>query len=62
MNNIINLPQSNPYFTQESDLYFDTWERPCYFKGNGDKYYEDPSKKHIVRMLNDEPYLSLIHI
>ena len=56
MNNIVNFPQDNPYFSQESDLYFDTWERPCYFKGNGDKYYEDPSNKHIVRMFNDEPY------
>ena len=56
MNNIVNFPQDNPYFSQESDLYFDTWERPCYFKGNSDKYYEDPSNKHIVRMFNDEPY------
>ena len=56
MNNIVEFPQSNPYFTQESDLYFDTWERPCYFKGNGDKYYEDPTKKHIVRMLDNTPH------
>tara|TARA_R100001129_G_C5265621_1_gene232552 strand:+ start:85 stop:972 length:888 start_codon:yes stop_codon:yes gene_type:complete len=56
MNNIVNFPQSNPYFSQESDLYFDTWERPVYFKGQGDKYYEVEDKKSIVRMLNDKPY------
>ena len=24
------------YFPQESELYFDTWERPCYFSGKDD--------------------------
>ena len=56
MNNIIELPTNSQYFPQESDLYFDTWERPAYFKGAGDKYYEDPDNKHIIRMLDDKPY------
>ena len=57
MNNVIPISNLNPedYFPQESELYFDTWERPCYFKGTGDKYYKDDEHKHIVRMFNDKP-------
>jgi len=55
MSNIIRMP-TKPVstFSSESDLYFDVWERPAYFKGN-DKHYEDPKHKHIVRMHNNEP-------
>ena len=59
MTNLVEFPQvTSPtsYFPQESDLYFDTWERPVYFKGNSDKYYEVPDKKSIVRMVNDKPH------
>ena len=56
MNNIIQLnPEKPEAFSEESPLYFDVWERPAYFKGNGDKYYLDPKHKHIVRMWDDEP-------
>ena len=55
MNNVTTLhpPIKPTAFSSESDLYFDVWERPCYFKGQS--YYEDPNHKHIVRMYNDEP-------
>lgn len=56
MNNIVQFPKATDYFPQESDLYFDTWERPVYFKGQGDKYYEVPDKKSIVRMVKNKPY------
>ena len=56
MNNIIQLTPTKPEaFSDESDLYFDVWERPAYFKGR-DGYYEDPSHKHIVRLWEDEPH------
>lgn len=53
--NVINLntPPINP-FDPDSELYFDVWERPAYFKGTS-KYYEDAGHKHIVRTWNDEP-------
>ena len=61
MNNIITLPAAltaeftkPPVFSDESDLYFDVWERPAYFKGVA-AYYEDPNHKHIVRQWHDEP-------
>ena len=54
MNNITNLyPPSNP-FQSESDLYFDTWERPVFFKGKNDMH-EMPDHKAIVRMWDDKP-------
>jgi len=61
MNNITPLhPQPPSAFSEESELYFDVWERPCYFMGSGKKfpetkYYEDPHHKHIVRMWQGEP-------
>jgi len=61
MYNITSLhPQKPAAFSEESELYFDVWERPCYFagQGNGDglpNYYEDPTHKHIVRIWNSEP-------
>ena len=61
MNNITSLhPQKPTAFSEESELYFDVWERPAFFSGtgNGDglpNYYEVPNKKHVVRMYNDEP-------
>jgi hypothetical protein len=42
-------------FSEDSELYFDVWERPAYFKGKNDTYYQDHNHKHIVRMINDEP-------
>jgi|TARA_R110000751_G_scaffold37010_9_gene89964 hypothetical protein len=66
MNNIYELPLVNqlasvafdnkrpPAFSSESELYFDVWERPAYFKG-ATEYYEDTTHKHIVRQWNDEP-------
>ena len=57
MNNIIpiNNRRAENYFPQESELYFDTWERPCYFKGKDDTFYMDEDHKHIVRMYDDKP-------
>ena len=57
MNNIIpiNNRRAENYFPQESELYFDTWERPCYFKGKEDTFYMDEDHKHIVRMYDDKP-------
>tara|TARA_R110000796_G_scaffold229737_1_gene347206 strand:- start:50 stop:952 length:903 start_codon:yes stop_codon:yes gene_type:complete len=60
MNNITELhPTSNP-FNQESELYFDTYERPIYFGGYSKanelpEYYQDPEHKAIVRMLDGKP-------
>lgn len=55
MNNITTLhPQPPSAFSSESELYFDVWERPAYFKGKED-YYEDPYHKHVVREWNNEP-------
>lgn len=54
MNNITTLhPTSNP-FPQESDLYFETWERPVYFKGKEDMHVM-PNHKAIIRMWDDGP-------
>ena len=60
MNNVITLPSQKPEaFSDTSELYFDVWERPCYFMGRpadlGATYHEDPSHKHIVRIINGEP-------
>ncbi len=56
MAEIITLkPKPKDYFPQESELYFDTWERPCYFSGKNNKYYQDNNHKHIVRMFDDKP-------
>lgn len=62
MNNVTTLhPQTPEAFSNESELYFDVWERPCYFSGQVgvhsklNKFYEDPNHKHIVRMWNDKP-------
>jgi hypothetical protein len=54
--NIINLNTEpiNP-FDPESELYFKVWERPAYYKGKDDIYYEDPGHKHIVRLWEDNP-------
>ena len=61
MNNVINLNTQNTQsitkptsFDGTSELYFDVWERPCFFRGR-DGYYEDPNHKHIVRLHNDKP-------
>jgi hypothetical protein len=66
MNNVTTLhPTDKPEaFNPVSDLYFDVWERPCYFTGFKSEapwphslkidakpvIYEDVSHKHIVRM------------
>ena len=59
MNNITPLfsQKSNrpEAFNDDSELYFDVWERPAYFKGKENQYYEAPSHKHIVRMYGGEP-------
>jgi hypothetical protein len=47
-------PERPKEFSPESELYFDVWERPCYFSGV-DNYYEDSNHKHIVRMWNNKP-------
>ena len=56
MNNVTTLyPTSNP-FPQESDLYFETWERPVYFQGKrDDSFYDMPNHKAIIRMWKGEP-------
>jgi len=55
MNNIVTFHPNRPKaFNSKSDLYFDVWERPCFFKGE-DSYYEDANHKHIVRMWNGSP-------
>jgi|TARA_Y100000034_G_scaffold126115_1_gene176866 hypothetical protein len=60
MNNVTVLhPDPPKAFSGESDLYFDVWERPCFFAGSGEQaarhYYEDEEHKHIVRMWKGEP-------
>jgi hypothetical protein len=56
MSNITVLhPEPTSAFSSESELYFDVWERPCFFGGKhieGDiaRYYKDDEHKHIVRM------------
>ena len=57
MNNVTKLhPEKPEAFSSESELYFDVWERPAYFKGyNNDYYYKDDNHKHIVRMWDHEP-------
>jgi hypothetical protein len=55
MNNVTILHADKPNaFNSQSNLYFDVWERPAYFKGK-DGYYEDEDHKHIVRLWNGEP-------
>jgi hypothetical protein len=68
MNNVTTLhPTNKPNaFDPVSELYFDVWERPCYFAGfkNEIPYstkvyakpamYEDTNHKHIVRMHPDK--------
>ena len=56
MDNITQLyPTNKPEaFSNESELYFDVWERPSYFRGQ-EAYYEDPNHKHIVRSWHGEP-------
>jgi hypothetical protein len=60
--NVVTFPTSKPEaFSSESKLYFDVWERPCYFKGyiqdkyGNERYIEDPNHKHITRMKDNEP-------
>jgi hypothetical protein len=54
MNNITTLyPQQSP-FSSESELYFETWERPVYFKGKEDMHKMDDHKA-IIRMWDGEP-------
>ena len=61
--NVVTLHNNKPEaFNDQSDLYFDVWERPCYFNGGPDRleegmptYYEDTGHKHIVRMWQGEP-------
>jgi hypothetical protein len=62
MNNIVRLHTSRPSaFDPNSSLYFDVWERPCYFAGAMDEsgtpksYYEDTEHKHITRMYKGKP-------
>ena len=54
--NVITLHPDKPEaFNPDSELYFKVWERPAYYKGRDDAYYEDPGHKHIVRLWKDEP-------
>ena len=55
MNVVTLYPDKPAAFSSESELYFPVWERPAYFKGRDDTYYEDPNHKHIVRLWGDEP-------
>ena len=60
MNNVVPIHNKPEAFNDESELYFDVWERPSYFIGKPDRfpgtnYYEDPNHKHIVRMYNGSP-------
>jgi len=58
------LPEKPAAFSEESDLYFDVWERPCFFNQQGNprnwrhevnSFHEDPNHKHIVRMFDGIP-------
>ena len=42
-------------FDNESNLYFDVWERPAFFAGKNGNVYPDEKHKHIVRMYNEHP-------
>ena len=62
MSNITAFPPSRvvsepiKYFDDDSELYFDTWERPAFFQGKSiGNYYGDDNHKHIVRMYNGAP-------
>ncbi len=44
-----------PPQTRESPILFDVYERPVFFKGSEDRYYESPNHKAIVRMIAGEP-------
>lgn len=56
MNNITTFPTPRPpAFSNESELYFDVWERPAFFSGRDNNYYKDTEHKHIVRLWEDEP-------
>tara|TARA_R110000787_G_scaffold2077_1_gene8522 strand:+ start:450 stop:1358 length:909 start_codon:yes stop_codon:yes gene_type:complete len=62
MSNITTFPSSRvvsepvKHFDDDSELYFDTWERPAFFQGNDiGNYYGDSNHKHIVRMYNGAP-------
>ena len=56
MDNVVQLVpnksivEREDYFSDDSPLYFQTWERPVYFSGHGDKMYENPNYKAIVRV------------
>ena len=56
MSNIIELhsPAKPEAFNSNSELYFDIWECPAFFKGQKE-YYEDAGHKHIVRMWDGQP-------
>lgn len=56
MSNIIELhsPAKPEAFNSDSELYFDVWECPAFFKGQKE-YYEDAGHKHIVRMWDGQP-------
>jgi len=61
MNNIVPFGHSTTnnkadFFPQESDLYFKTYERPLYYKGQTGREYQVPHHKSIVRTLDDEPH------
>jgi|TARA_R100000501_G_C2618676_1_gene112142 hypothetical protein len=48
--NIVTLHPDKPEaFSPDSELYFNVWERPAYFRGEKG-YYEDSNHKHIVRI------------
>jgi len=56
MNNVVPLkPSPNTYFPQDSELYFDVWERPVAFLGAEGKPYENPNYKAVVRMIGNDP-------
>jgi len=49
MNNITSLhPQPPSAFSEESELYFDVWERPAFFSGTGNG---DGLPKTVIRAI-----------
>ena len=55
MNNVVRL-HNNPFDEfQDSHIFFQTWERPVEFTGNGKVYYKDDDHKVIVRTDPNNP-------
>jgi hypothetical protein len=44
-------------FGQSSPIYFKTYERPMYYRGNLGREYQVPGKKAVIRIVDDKPHV-----